>query len=469
LTRPLDRSNLQGLVFQSYRCGHSRHFLFQCKDKAGARRFLAEWIPRITHGGIGLDNPTGPLINIAVSWPGLDKLGAFDGIGGVEAAAKAFYFDFKDPPDATSLRAYGPSAPENWWNKRFQSGDIDLTVHIYCNSPECLVTTSAKIRSSAQRNTLEELIPTKDAEAITGQALQPGLPGLPTVHFGYRDGFSQPLVNWDDDPALGQGAPNNRQGAYPRGTFIIDDWDEKAQSFPRKQPWRDLVHHGSYLAFVWIYQDVAAFNRFLRDNAPKLTPGLPQTEAEEFLAAKMMGRWRDGTPLVLSPDGPKPELAGHDFDYSQDAAGMSCPLAAHIRIVNGRDRSLNAANRMMFPNGFPRVLRRSSSYGPLLEGCEDDGKDRGLIGMFLCANVNQQFYPLTRWIGTTNFSDDYVDPTGQDPLFASRSVPRASNGFTIPTANGPVTLSELPSFIRIQGVAILLLPSLSTLRQLSGQ
>jgi hypothetical protein len=31
--------------------------------------------------------------------------------------------------------------------------------------------------------------------------------------------------------------------------------------------------------------------------------------------------------------------------------------------------------------------------------------------------------------------DDYVDPTGQDPLFASRSVPRASNNFTIPTAN----------------------------------
>ena len=56
-------------------------------------------------------------------------------------------------------------------------------------------------------------------------------------------------------------------------------------------------------------------------------------------------------------------------------------------------------------------------------------------------NVNQQFYPLTRWIGTTNFSDDYVDPTGQDTFFASRSVPRASNGFTIPTANGPVTLS----------------------------
>ena len=167
------------------------------------------------------------------------------------------------------------------------------------------------------------------------------------------------------------------------------------------------------------------------------------------------------------PNAPHPTLAGQFFDYSQDAAGNLCPVGAHIRIANGRDRPLNAANQMMFPNGFPRVLRRGSSYGPWLDGVHDDGKDRGIIGMFLCANVNQQFYPLTRWIGTTNFSDDYVDPNGQDSLFASRSVPRASNSITIPTANGPIKLDDVPDFIRIQGVAILLLPSLTTLRRLS--
>ena len=140
MTRPLDRSDLQGLVFQSYPCGHSRHFLFRCKDKSGARRFLAEWTPRITHGGISLVDPPGPLINIAVSWPGLDKLGAFDEIGGVEQASKAFFFDFKEASDATSLRAYGPSAPENWWNKRFVSADIDFTVHVYSTSLDVLTT-----------------------------------------------------------------------------------------------------------------------------------------------------------------------------------------------------------------------------------------------------------------------------------------------------------------------------------------
>ena len=124
--------------------------------------------------------------------------------------------------------------------------------------------------------------------------------------------------------------------------------------------------------------------------------------------------------------------------------------------------------KTQFTFAVPRVLRRGSTYGPWLDGTIDDGRDRGIIGMFLCANVNRQFYALTRWISATNFSDAYTDPNGQDPLFASRCVPRASDRFTIPGDNGAVTLKAIPDFIRMQGVAILLLPSLTTLRRLSA-
>jgi len=465
MTRPLDRSNIQSLVFQPHRCGYSRHFLFQCGDKPGAKRFVAEWTPRVTHGGIDLNDPPGPLVNIAVSWPGLDKLGAFDDIGGATEAEKVFYFDFMDPPDAASLGAYGESSPKNWWNQRFKSRDIDLTVHVYCTSPEMLAEASKEVRDSARRNGLNELIPTSDGEAITGQALEPPPLGLRKLHFGYSDGFSQPDVNWDDDPAF---RPPDGRRAYPRGHFIIDDWDENAQSFPRDEPWRGVVRHGSYVALAWVHQKVASFNRFLRENAPKIAPGLPQKDAEELLAAKMMGRWRDGTPLVLSPDKQASHLAERNFDYAQDVAGSRCPIAAHIRIVNGRDQPLDAGHSKMFPAGFPRVLRRGSSYGPWLDGEIDDGKDRGILGMFVCANVNRQFYHLTRWIAKTNFSDAFTDPNGQDPLCASRSVPRASKSFTIPGASGDVTLTDIPDFIRTQGVAILLLPSLATLHRLSA-
>src|SRR4051812_41394212 len=212
MTNPLDRSNLQSIVFQSHPCAHSRHFLFRCGDKAGAKHFLAEWTPRVTRGEFDPKNPPCPIVIIAVSWPGLDKLGAFDGLGGVDEAAKAFPSDLKTPPAAALLGAYGESAPENWWNKRFKSQDIDLTVHIYCTGPEQFAESSEKLRESARRHDLEELIPTQDGEALTGQVLGAGIPGLRKLHFGYSDGFSQLQVNWDSDPALGTGPPLNGKG-----------------------------------------------------------------------------------------------------------------------------------------------------------------------------------------------------------------------------------------------------------------
>jgi deferrochelatase/peroxidase EfeB len=461
------RSNIQSLLFAPHSCAYSRHFLFRCADPVGAKQFLAEWLPRVSYGEANHSSP-GPFVHIAVSWHGLNKIGAFTTLGGQRRAEWAFPVDFMDPPSQASLRAYGVSSPENWWNQRFKSSDIDLTMHVYCTTEQMLEETTGDIRESARRTSVDELVPTKDDEAITGRVLGTGLPGLRKFHFGYSDGFSQPRINWDNDPALNGPAPSGRI-AYPRGHFVIDEWDENAQSFPREEPWRGLVRHGSYAALVWVHQDVAAFNRFLRENARKIAPlTMSQKDAEELLAAKMMGRWRDGTPLVLSPNVANVDLAEKDFDYSQDQRGERCPMAAHIRIVNGRDQLLDFTNQAMFPAGFPRVLRRGSTYGPWLEGENDDGLERGIFGMFICANINQQFYSLMRWIGRTNHSDVYTDQHGQDPLFASRSVPDATDRFTIPSEDVPTTLQDFPDFIRIQGVAIVLLPSLSTLRQLAS-
>jgi deferrochelatase/peroxidase EfeB len=467
----LDRTNIQSLLFEPHRCEHSRHFLFRFDDRQGGKKFLAGLHPRVSHGGTDLAAAQGSFINIGVSWAGLGKLGAFDALGGVSEAGKFFYFDFTDTPDTNSLGAFGASAPANWWNGKFKSADIDLTVHLYCTQMEALEQLTEMIRDAAGANQVRELVPTRDGEAITGHALKAPPAGLRKLHFGYSDGFSQPKINWDNDPALAAAGPGDHgAGFYPRGHFIIDEWDENAQSFPREEKFRDLVRHGSYMALSWVYQDVAGFNRFLADNAKDvaatIAPGLSPDKAEELLAAKMMGRWRDGTPVMLSPNQENPPLAVQDFQYGADPAGKLCPVASHIRIVNGRDQPLDSGHSLMFPAGFPRVLRRGSSYGSWLDGMVDDGQDRGILGMFLCANVNQQFYALTRWIAATNFSDAYKDPNGQDPLFASRSVPRASRRFSIPGDNGKVTLKGIPDFIRMQGVAVMLLPALATLRRL---
>ena len=107
------------------------------------------------------------------------------------------------------------------------------------------------------------------------------------------------------------------------------------------------MRDGCYLILRWIYQDVAKFNKFLRVTSAQLWPHMPASDAQELLAAKLMGRWRHGTPLVLSPDRPRDALAlNNDFAYTADPTGSRCPFSAHIRIANRRDDEMTFANSL---------------------------------------------------------------------------------------------------------------------------
>ena len=453
----IDRRNVQGLIFQSYNYPCARYFLFQFGASAGARAFLGGLAPRVTHAAQDLAQKPEPLINIALSWTGLGKTGILDDRPGAPPASQAFPWDFREPPDPGSMCDYGDSAPANWWNRRFRSEDVDAMVYLNCQTAAALADQSVAIRNLAQNCGLKELIPTRDGnEALTG-----GVPDKGIVHFGYRDGISQPSINWDDTP--------DRPDLVDFRNFLLGYWSKSVEAFPRMSPWADIARDGSYLVLRWLYQDVAKFNKFLRETSAQLWPQMPPADAQELLAAKLMGRWRNGTPLVLSPERPDDALAlNNDFSFAADPNGSRCPFSSHIRIVNRRDDDLTFPNQQMFPNG-PRVLRRGSTYGPPLQGEVDDGVDRGLIGMFLCSNINMQFYSIMRWLNKTDFNPKVGDVRGQDPLFGNRRMPDASNKFEFEAGDGKSALNILQDFIRTQGVLMLLLPSLATLNQFAVQ
>src|SRR5262245_38218649 len=97
----------------------------------------------------------------------------------------------------------------------------------------------------------------------------------------------------------------------------------------------ELRHNGTFMAFRKFHMDVAAFRKYLRAQASS-------PEEEELIAAKMVGRWRSGAPLVLAPDHDDPALGtdpnrNNDFTYADDMTGLKCPFSAHIRRVNPRD------------------------------------------------------------------------------------------------------------------------------------
>lgn len=170
-----------------------------------------------------------------------------------------------------------------------------------------------------------------------------------------------------------------------------------------------LGRNGSYVAFRKLHQRVAAFRQYLKANCSS-------SEAEELLAAKMMGRWRSGAPLALCPVHDDSELGAdprrrNAFLFKEnDPIGYKTPCGSHIRRMNPRDADVAGVVRIH------RMIRRGTSYGtPLPEAVlEDDGMDRGLMFAFVGAHLSRQFeFVQSEWMNNSEF---FGGSPGKDPV-----------------------------------------------------
>lgn len=449
----IDLSCAQGMVAGPYRRLTSRHLIFHFGAGAGGRAFLRELAPLVTMAGEDPNTAADPLLNVGITHNGLRVLDTDPGL------LVKFDAVFKLGPRAVNM-ALGdvpgsPSDPANWWEGQFATEDVHCVVHLYAQSDEAAGNAIATVRELAGTNALTELIPRRDGTILQGRWF-----ALPKMHFGYTDGISQPDICWDDEAAPAPAQVDFRH-------FMLGYSTDNCPSAPAGGPAADFARNGSYGLFRWMYQDVAAFNLFLSTEGPQLFPDLSPSDAEELLAAKMMGRWRDGTPLVLSPEAPDPQLSrSNDFSYATtDPDGLRCPFSAHIRIVNPRDTPLDP----IVVDGVPRVLRCGMPYGAPLEGTRDDGADRGLVGMFLCADLRKVVYTLTSWVMRNDFSPVYnANRRVQDPLFGNRAMPGTSAEFTVPVPSGGATVKNLPDFVHTKGTAFLFYPGRAALTALAG-
>ena len=448
----LDMADIQGLIHHSYPYPKVRHLLFEVTNCMAGQKLLKFVVPITTHAEVKLDPKPDLLLNIGVSYNGMLALGASSDL------MDRFPSEFKEAPDPNTMGDLGPSAPQLWWNKQFQTSQVHLVIHLYGLTTEILDEITAQIRTEATG--LRELLPTLKGGPIDGGSIST-VPG--EIHFGYRDGFSQPEVRWGDDPET-PGTVDYRHFILGYSTSDIPSQPKAYPSVPASIRAAELAKNGCYSVFRWLYQDVARFNKFLATEGPRAFPELSQLDAEELLAAKLIGRWRDGTPLLISPQSPNPAHADdNSFGYTQDPNGLACPVSSHIRVTNPRDQKLDNASELL--SGVPRVIRRGSSYGSKLSGAEDDQVERGIAGMFLCASIQRQFYKLTAWMKENSFSPSFKDLRAQDPL-ANRYVPSASSEFLIPINDG-VRKVTLQNFVLTKGTAFFLLPSLTGLRRLA--
>ena len=184
-------------------------------------------------------------------------------------------------------------------------------------------------------------------------------------------------------------------------------------------------------------------------------------EEQELLAAKLMGRWRSGAPLVLAPEKDDPELGAdrqrnNNFDYGKmDPLGYAVPLGAHIRRMNPRDTAANMNRR--------RMLRRGATYGPPLpEDMAEDGQERGIAAFVLCASLVRQFeFAQNVWINDPNFHELGNE---RDPIIGNQD---GTFEYKIPKRPIRRKITGLPAFTTVRGGAYFFLPGLKALRWLT--
>jgi Dyp-type peroxidase family len=462
---PLDRSDVQGFILKGYGYPLIRILLLSFPDEARGKAFLRWLSPQITTAcPWDRGAKPEPLLNLGLTYQGLRLIGLQALLQTIDPTLvltesrfdNPFPVEFREPPSASTLGDLSDQdKPQNWWNGKGNDAVYPLLhagLFVYAKTESVLDQTVANLLARARDLGVLQLVTGDDGLPLGG----PVLSGH-RVHFNFVDGVGQPDVDWDNaTPAAGK---------VDRRHFLLGDPTDAVRSKPAPDRTGTLFRNSGYAAFRWLSQDVPAFEQFLAQNAAKLAPTISPEAARELLAAKLVGRWRSGAPLAVSPDRDDPSLADvNGFGYeAHDKDGLRCPFSAHIRVNNPRDQPLVPR----VTDGVPPLIRRGASYGPEWVPGTQDNADRGLLGLFLCASLDRQFQQVMRWMNSNDFSPVFSGtiPTPVDPL--STAVGRIPDQhFLIPTASGPVSLPLTRSFVRSRGTAYFLLPGITTLNRM---
>lgn len=449
--RAVPRDDVQANIVRGYRASRARHvgFVFP-PDNVQARGVLDRLLVTVTREDQAAGRAS--CVVLGLTHAGLQALGL------PQPLLDRFPQAFREGPRLRAARLGDTGRNDALhWDFAGAPGGNPVVVHgmvsVYIRHD---VADPAAALGDATRRVLE---PFGDAESLSlapDAAALDGGPGV--VHFGYLDGIAQPRIDLD-----GTGA----EGLVAAGDLLLGSAYRNSRGGCHSGSLPDaLADNACYAALRVIEQDVAAFETLLAHaQAERQVP-------KETLAAKLMGRWRNGTPLATHPNGPAedaPNMPGSeldDFDYAgradqaDDREGRICPFGAHIRRLNPRGGMVVGV-----PWGR-RVVRRGMPYGPRFDpDAPPDGESRGLVGMFLCADLESQF----EFIQHVWANEDLSAPglrDSQDPFVGARE--HATPFRFRPREDEAEITVMVPPLTRLRGSVYLFLPGFGGLRWLAG-
>ncbi|KIK61172.1 hypothetical protein GYMLUDRAFT_261090 [Collybiopsis luxurians FD-317 M1] len=401
-------------------------------------------------------DPPATIVNIAFSQKGLNALGIQDNLNDA---------DFTN--GQLSNAAFLGDQTSNW-EPAFASNNVHGVFLIESDTIDSVNAKLSQIQTISNGSISE-------VYRIQGQARPGDEQGH--EHFGFLDGVSNPSLRGFVVPAL----PG--QTIVDPGIILLGEEGDTVLERP------DWAKDGSFLAFRQLQQRVPEFNKFLVDNALS-EPGLSASENAQLLGARMMGRWKSGAPIDLTPLKDDPVLgADHNrnnvfnfthpddpnFDFKTNQS--YCPFSAHIRKTNPRADIATSFKQHIIRGGIP--------YGPEVTDAEnasnssstDPSLERGLAFVAYQSNIEQGFAFLQHsWANNNSFhiillsdapNQQFIanyNSVGEDPIIgvAPNDGPRSPAGLDPNNQTRTITINE--DFVVSRGGEYFFSPSISAIQ-----
>lgn len=480
---PLETGDMQALIRRAYgELPFARYMFLSIGDAASARAWLGTIASEVTTAAVDGEDIKGPCINVAITGPGLLRLGLTrDDI----KSSRPLLEGMVTPHRSRILGDSGTSEPTTWRWGGPNTPETHVLLMVFATSD-----TQLNLACTVQRSAFEA----GGALSEVGPPVEGRLIDEGREHFGFADGVSQPtLKDW----------PHAKRSLHPPAPPQPDKWAEvnpgeivlgycdnfdklsEGPSVPAGTdpnnllpPWpgtdrHHLGHNGTFLVFRELAQDVVGFSRLLESADATAdagaTGGMPATPG--LIGAKIVGRWPNGAPLVLAPDCEAPAHAGANaFGYHDlDQDGLRCPAGAHVRRANPRDSSTNNPEKALSTTRNHRIMRRGRPYGlpiatPATKPGEKPADERGLVFICLNADIERQFeFVQHTWLNNPYFAGLYGDV---DPLVGS--PPEGEGTLILPADPIRRKVTGIPNFVTVRGGGYFFLPGIRALRYLAA-
>jgi deferrochelatase/peroxidase EfeB len=316
----LQLDEIQGIVLRNRPSPYlGTYILLRVDDPRSGRQLMGRLAKPVDSAATWWQPMLPALLNVGLTYQGLQALGV------PPTSLSSFPDEFRQGMAARAERVgdTGESAPARW-EAPFGTGQVHVVLSLVAGDQESLAVVLERARQAqAQLPGLQVVYRQDFYQLASGRTT-----------FGYKDGIGNPQIE-------GSGAPNlpGHGPALKAGEFVLGYPDQTGNLPPMPDP-AVLGNNGTFVAWRKLHTRVAAFRRYLHDNASS-------PEEESLLAAKIVGRWPSGAPLILAPERDDPALGAdeqrnNNFLYQGvDPHGLICPHGAHARRANPRDPRLS--------------------------------------------------------------------------------------------------------------------------------